>query len=120
MVLVWKRQPTLPTTRSCAVFSEKLLSETFYERVAWNDGRDAFTAPVGRLRSNAFGLYDMEGNVREHCQDWFNSPYETARLSVDPAGPRSSIYGRVQRGGAWSFGRWSRASHRGGTTLGTA
>jgi formylglycine-generating enzyme required for sulfatase activity len=86
-----------------SVFSEKSMTQTLYERVAWSDGH-AFTAPVGSLRPNAFGLYDMEGNVREHCQDWFDSPYETASLSVDPAGPRSSIYGRVQRGGAWSFG----------------
>ena len=57
--------------------------------------------PVGGKKPNAWGLYDMLGNVYEWCQDRFG-PYETGRV-VDPAGPDEGLF-RVFRGGAWSSG----------------
>lgn len=57
------------------------------------------TAMVGQKKANAWGLYDMHGNVREWCEDGYG-PYQIGAL-VDPAGPGSSSI-RVIRGGCWS------------------
>lgn len=58
----------------------------------------AFTAPVGQYRPNAFGLYDMHGNAREWCSDWFDDYSKT--LVDDPRGPSVGA-SRVVRGGAF-------------------
>src|SRR5579863_1458646 len=58
----------------------------------------AFTAPVGRFKPNAFGLYDMHGNVSEWCADRYDN-YGKSEVS-DPQGP-SKGSARVARGGAW-------------------
>ena len=57
-----------------------------------------YTAPVGSFPPNAFGLYDMSGNVFEWCQDWFGD-YSSGH-AVDPQGP-SVGESRVLRGGSW-------------------
>jgi formylglycine-generating enzyme required for sulfatase activity len=65
--------------------------------VAWwadNSGREAH--PVGLKKPNAWGLYDMRGNVFEFVQDWYG-PYSAER-QVDPQGPLSGVE-RVARGG---------------------
>ncbi len=72
-----------------------------------------FTAPVGKFEPNAFGLYDMHGNVWEWCWDRYGAKYyaETDNIK-DPHGPERGP-GRVLRGGSWSLlPRYCRAACR--------
>ena len=57
------------------------------------------THPFGGKRPNAWGFYDMHGNVLEWCSDWFSA---AESQSVDPQGPSSGSF-RVLRGGCWFF-----------------
>jgi len=59
------------------------------------------TTPVGNYPPNAWGLYDMHGNLWEWCWDWYGN-YATG-AQTDPIGPASGTY-RVLRGGSWFEG----------------
>ena len=60
------------------------------------------THPVGEKKPNAWGLYDMCGNVRQWCQDWYADGYYATLPTDDPTGPGGGT-GRVYRGGCWYY-----------------
>lgn len=74
--------------------------------VAWfadNSGGDVH--PVGQLQPNAYGMYDMLGNVEEWCEDLFDGSYYQESPDTDPVRrnrPGDSINSRILRGGKWS------------------
>ena len=57
---------------------------------------------VGLKKPNAFGLYDMHGNVSEYCHDYYERDYYKQSPEQDPQGPASGSY-HVLRNGAWNF-----------------
>lgn len=70
---------------------------------AWfNDNSGNQTHLIGQIQPNIWGLYDMLGNVKEWCQDWFDVCYYADSPQENPQGASSGEF-RVVRGGAWYF-----------------
>ena len=69
--------------------------------VAWYyDNSGDKTHAVGTKQPNELGIYDMNGNVNEWCQDWYGAYSSSSQ--VNPTGANSGFY-RVDRGGCWGF-----------------
>jgi formylglycine-generating enzyme required for sulfatase activity len=87
----------------CANFADQSLQKIWSKAptwmfVGWDDGF-AFTSPVSSYKANAFGLYDMVGNVGQWCIDP-SGHYETGP-ATNPVGKDFGYGGRVVRGGSW-------------------
>jgi len=75
--------------------------EQLKEYAWYKDNSERTTHPVGQLKANAWGLYDVHGNVWEWVQDGFAEDYYKHSPSEDPTGPGTGSH-CVLRGGSWS------------------
>ncbi|MDR2922244.1 MAG: formylglycine-generating enzyme family protein [Treponema sp.] len=71
------------------------------------------TTPAGSFPANQWGIFDMHGNVREWCWDFYGIFPETAPdPAVNPSGPDTGSH-RINRGGDWaSPAMWLRSAFR--------
>jgi formylglycine-generating enzyme required for sulfatase activity len=112
-------------------FGESLSSDqaNFNGKYPSGDGKQGQylrkTAPVGSYKPNAFGLYDMHGNVAEWCADWYDPEYYFDSPDEDPLGPPFGVVDTgfsnngnenffvIVRGGCWADdGRACRSAYR--------
>jgi formylglycine-generating enzyme required for sulfatase activity len=106
-----KQSVRLPTEAEWEFACRAGTTSTYYSgnteadlaRVAWYSGNSKSTThPVGQKEPNAFGLYDMHGNVWQWCEDWYAEDYYGNAPAENPDGPAHGA-DRVLRGGSWDL-----------------
>jgi len=93
--------------------------EKAHGNYAWDkentfDIDEKYAHQVGLKKPNAFGLYDMHGNVGEWCHDQYENDYYERSPEKDPQGPQGPADGRfaISRGGSWKYSRWTNSARR--------
>jgi formylglycine-generating enzyme required for sulfatase activity len=69
-------------------------------RANYADSGYRTTQPVGSYPANGYGLFDMSGNVREWCSDWYDNEYYKLSVKRNPKGPITG-FNRILKGGSW-------------------
>ena len=97
------------TTAYCFGDSDETL-----DQYAWYSANSKSTThAVGEKKPNAWGLYDMHGNLWEWCQDLYVDKYYSESPKVDPQGPAKGTGAHVLRGGSWYTSTWDcRSAYR--------
>ena len=79
--------------------------------MAWyDDNSNNTTHPVKQKRANELGLYDMSGNAREWCYDWYTS--YTSTTKTDPYGPSIGTKRTIRGGSEYNSTEASRIAYR--------
>jgi formylglycine-generating enzyme required for sulfatase activity len=95
-----KRLPTEAEWEKAAKGGTEERPTKLFEYAWYNANALQGTKPVGKLKPNGYGIYDMLGNVREWTNDWFDPSYYQHSPKENPPGPETGER-HVERGGAF-------------------
>ena len=81
--------------------------------IGWYDGNSAYNPhPVGSKQPNAWGIFDMNGNVWEWCWDWYDGNYYANSPSTNPAGPSTGARHVIRGGSCVDGATFARSANR--------